>query len=107
MTPKQKLQKGRAYFKYVLVGINKPIDLTTLSEYEQEEWATILNIKDNLLDTFDKESRLLGLNVPEHKCWCGKPAKYLVKGEEGTTENPEIWYCKRHKNDPRGIYSDS
>ena len=91
MTPKQKLQKGRAFFKFVLTGLDKHIDISSLSEYEQEEWSTILNIKDNLLDTFDKESRLLGLNVPEHRCWCGKEAKFFIGNNR--------WSCKKHLNE--------
>lgn len=94
MTEKQKLQKDRAWFKYVLTGLYKPIELKSLTDYEQEEWATILNIRDNLLDVFDKKSKELGLNVPEHRCWCGKPAKlqvdYYGKGNL-------IWVCNKHK----------
>lgn len=94
MTPKQKLQKDRAYFKYVLTGIPKPVGLNSLSEYEQEKWATILNIRDNLINTFDKESRLLGLNVPEHRCWCKKPAKMQV---DYYNNGELVWVCNKHR----------
>ena len=72
---KQELARKRNYFKFVLSGIAKPIDFKALSEYEQEEWSTILNIKDNLLKTFNNISKQQGLHVNE-KCWCGKIAKY-------------------------------
>ena len=95
MTPKQKLQKDRAWFKFVLAGIPKPINLESLNEWEQEEWATILNIRDELLDKFDKTSRNLGLNVPEHKCWCGKPAKVQV---DYYGDGKLRWVCNKHIN---------
>lgn len=94
MTEKQRLQKDRAYFKFVLAGLNKPIALRSLTEYEQEEWATILNIRDNLLDVFDKTSKELGLNVPEHRCWCGKVAKLQV---DYYTNGNLAWVCNKHK----------
>lgn len=45
MTKLQLAQK-RNYFKFVLTGIPKPIDLKVLSEYEQEQWGIILDIRD-------------------------------------------------------------
>lgn len=75
MTKLQLAQK-RNYFKYVLTGMFRRIDYDILTEWELEEWATILNIRDELIDKFEANSRLMGLNVSEHKCWCGKAGKY-------------------------------
>ncbi len=96
MTKLQLAQK-RNYFKYVLTGIPKPIDLNVLSEYEQEQWATILNIKDNLLASFDQISKEKGLRIPEHKCWCGKEAKYTL--DSVVRDESATWVCKKHKEE--------
>lgn len=93
MTPKQKLQKDRAWFKYVLTGLPKPIKLGSLSEYEQKQWNEVLLIRNGLLSEFDFNSKKLGLNVPEHRCWCGKPAKVQVD-YYGTDELQ--WVCNKH-----------
>jgi len=93
MTKLQLAQK-RNYFKFVLVGLFKPIDNDVLTEWELEEWATILNIRDELLEKFDENSRELGLKVPEHRCWCGKEAKSIwLRGDK------EIWVCNKHKKE--------
>lgn len=88
-TSKQKLQRDRAYFKYVLTGLPKPIVLASLSEEERINWNTIINLISSLVNQFDKNSRELGLNVPEHKCWCGKEGKY-------NSSIPGKYVCKKH-----------
>lgn len=95
MTPKQKLQKDRAWFKFVLTGIPKPINLESLSEIEQLVWKEILSARNALLNMHDKCSIELGLNIPEHRCWCGKPAKVQVD-YYGTGELQ--WVCNKHIN---------
>ena len=93
MTPKQKLQKDRAYFKFVLAGLPKPIRLESLSEHERKQWNEILLIRKSLIDEFDFNSNKLGLNIPKHKCYCGKPAKLQVDYyNNGKLE----WVCKKH-----------
>ena len=91
---KLQLAQKRNYFKYVLSGMNKPIDLTVLTPYEIGRFNTIKEAIKDLIDNFDNNSRLNGLNVPEHKCWCGKEAKYtkdyVEKGQNST------WVCKKH-----------
>ena len=93
MTKLQLAQK-RNYFKFVLSGMFRLIDNDVLTEWEQEEWSTIFNIRDELMDKFDENSKLMGLNVPEHKCWCGKPAKYTLDHVEKGKESK--WVCKKH-----------
>lgn len=95
MTKLQLAQK-RNYFKFVLHGMYRFIDNDALTEWELEEWATILNIRDELLEKFDNNSRLVGLKVPEHKCWCGKEAKNLVAAHE---DGFELWTCNKHKKE--------
>lgn len=89
-TKKQKLQKGRAYFKFVLAGLFKPIDLKQLTNEELEAWKLILNTREHLLAIHDANSKILGLKIPEHRCWCRKEGKY----------KPEYDYvglvCKKH-----------
>ena len=94
---KQKLAQKRNYFKYVLHGIFKPIDLECLTEWELEEWATILDIKDDILSKFDNNSRVMGLNVPEFKCWCGKEGKYPPSQEYPEMIRRNMKFCKKHK----------
>ena len=95
MTPKQKLQRDRAYFKFVLSGIPKPIKLESLSEIEQLVWKEMLSARKALLDMHDECSIELGLNIPEHRCWCGKPAKVQVD-YYGAGELQ--WVCNKHIN---------
>ena len=93
MTPKQKLQKDRAWFKFVLIGIPKPINLESLNEWEQLTWKQIIELRNILIKEFDINSKDLGLNIPEHRCWCGKPAKVQVDYyNNGKLE----WVCKKH-----------
>lgn len=91
MTEKQKLQKDRAYFKFVLSGMPKPINLESLTSDEREHWSLINAIRTKLIDNFNKNSIELGLNVPEHKCWCGKKAKYQSDYGDGL-----VWVCSKH-----------
>lgn len=90
---KQKLAQKRNYFKFVLTGMTKPIDFNVLTEWEQEEYSTILNIKDDLIEKFDNNSRKMGLTVPD-KCWCGKSAKYKPIGYPDYINK----VCKKHIN---------
>ena len=93
MTPKQKLQKDRAWFKYVLTGLIKPVALESLTGPELFAWNQIKGHVKVALEEFDKHSRELGLNIPEHRCWCGKPAKVQVD-YYGTDELQ--WVCNKH-----------
>lgn len=96
MTKLQLAQK-RNYFKYVLTGIPKPIDLEALTVEEQSCWDTILSARAELLKKFDDRSKIKGLSVPEHRCWCGKEAKYTLDYvEEGKSAT---WVCKKHKEE--------
>jgi hypothetical protein len=97
MTPKQKLQKDRAWFKFQLSGIVFKISDESLTSAE----VNSLNlIKDNLRilkNIHDEQSELLGLRVPEYRCWCGKEAKYYTEYQSET--NLPNWTCKKHKID--------
>lgn len=75
-TDKQKLARNRNYFKFVLTGIYKPIKLESLTEWEKITWNQILELRDKLIQEFDTNSRDLGLNIPEHRCfYCYREAK--------------------------------
>lgn len=89
MTDKEELQKARAFFKYVLTGLPKPIKLKYLTEDERLLWNTILYHRSTLLENLDDNSKLMGLNIPEHRCWCGLPAKYYNEGYS-------TWTCYKH-----------
>ena len=98
MTKKELAQK-RNYFKFVLSGLYKPIDKSVLTEYEQERWDEIMNIRLELLHNFDENSRQKGLNVPKYKCFCGKKAKYKVD-YEGLG-----YVCKKHYEELKDRYN--
>lgn len=92
---KQQLAQKRNYFKFVLTGMFRKLDLSALTEWEQEEWATIFNIRDELMDKFEGNSRLMGLNIPEHRCWCGKEGKYDIP-ENYPYKTTAQKFCKKH-----------
>ena len=88
---KQWLARKRNWFKYILTGMVKPINASTLTEEELNLWYGLLKIRGKLLDNFDESSREMGLKVPKNRCWCGKEGKYT----------PEYDYykglvCKKH-----------
>lgn len=60
ITDKQKLQRDRAYFKFCLSGLYKPIEMKSLTPYEQIMWGMIMGHKDKLIEQFDKHSVEMG-----------------------------------------------
>jgi len=75
-TEKQKLQKARAWFKFQLSGLHLKIKSTHLTKYERAMLAQLCVYRNILLNDFDSNSKKLGLNVPKHRCWCGREGKY-------------------------------
>ena len=98
MSTKQQLQRNRAYFKFVLSGLNKPIVLESLSPLERTRYARLLEARDEILNDFDITSKSMGLNVPEHKCWCGKKATVQKLETNIPGMQDLIWVCNKHKN---------
>lgn len=88
---KFKVAQKRNYFKYVLSGMCKPIDTQVLTKEELEKWNTILQLRNELIGSFEHNSQSEGLKVPT-KCWCGKPAKYVPEYIN------EEWYKNDGKN---------
>ena len=92
---KQELARKRNWFKFIITGLSKPVDLKCLGAAELGAWNEILLIRKSILDQFDWNSKNLGLNVQD-KCWCGKIAKYEPIGY------PEHYHitrvCKKHIN---------
>lgn len=84
---KQQLAQRRNWFKYIVSGLFKPVDLEALTADEKMMWKEILTLRSELLNTFDYNSRLLGLKTPKH-CWCDKIARYL--------NTPGYNSCKNH-----------
>lgn len=64
-TEKQKLQKARAWFKFVLTGMAKPVEIKYLTTAEKDLWNGVKSNLKTLIDLHDENSRLLGLKVPE------------------------------------------
>lgn len=63
MLPKLKIAQYRNYFKFVLSGLIKPINLEVLTSQEKEEWNNIIESRNKLLNSFNENSKSLGLNV--------------------------------------------
>lgn len=73
---KVELARKRNFFKYLVVGLHKPVDSSILSEDELIEWNKIMSARGRILDNFDDNSKEFGLNVNTiPKCWCGKRRK--------------------------------
>jgi len=101
MLTKFKLAQKRNYFKFVLTGLPKPIDLEALTGPEKFAWNQILNHRDSLLAEFNKHSIELGLKVVP-KCWCGKPGKYVpeyIDEDFYKFSNNSGLVCKKHINE--------
>lgn len=94
MSELQQIQRDRAYFKFFLTGLPKPINTKSLTGPEQFGLRQILNQRDALLKEFDKNSKELGLRVPEHRCYndgCrNKPINEVSYNGE------TVWFCKKH-----------
>ncbi len=90
---KQKLAQNRNYFKFVLAGLNKSINKESLTDDEKSKWEQILKLRLDLLKHADINSRLQGLNIPEHRCiYCRKEAKHKITDEYGDI----YWLCNKH-----------
>lgn len=88
---KQELARKRNWFKFVLSGLYKPVDTNIMTKKERGQWEQLINIRNDLLDDFDGNSRYLGLNVPEYRCWCGKEGKY------NHPDRPFLKVCYKHR----------
>jgi len=88
MSQLQNLQRQRAFFKFILMGLNKRPMLSCMSAEEYNKWAAILTLRNELLEIHDDASKAKGLRIPEHRCWCGKEAKYEREFHG--------WVCKKH-----------
>lgn len=60
---KQQLAQKRNYFKFVLTGLPKSIDLKALTGPEQRHWKEILKLRNSLLKDFEFRSYVMGLNT--------------------------------------------
>lgn len=89
---KQELARTRNWFKYVLLGLVKPVDYGVLSEEEQSLWDEILQCRAEILQEFDNVSKEMGLKVPEYRCWCGKEGKYDAPPGRHVKK-----LCKKHR----------
>jgi len=91
---KQKLQKTRSWFKFQLTGMLKPVNTKYLTATEQDLWREIIEKRKTLLDIHDENSRILGLKVPEYRCFiCNKGVDEDYKvTKDGETYN----LCKKH-----------
>jgi hypothetical protein len=79
-SPKQQLQRKRRWFSGNLRGVNNQTTIMANSIYVTDKEREILkNVIDNI-EIFQKgyldNNKELELKVPEHRCQCGKGAKY-------------------------------
>jgi hypothetical protein len=71
---KQELARKRNYFKFIITGLPKPVDMNILSSLERAEWVKILEARKLILERFNETSKVKGLNVII-PCWCGSRRK--------------------------------
>ena len=98
MTKSEKWKK-RAWIKYKMMGFY-PLSGSTnyigvITESEKEILNQIDSLRKLLLTSFDDRSRELGFNVAEHRCWCGRVAKYKANYET-LHEDGKGLVCKKH-----------
>lgn len=79
-SPLQQLQRKRRYFYQNLIDIKKIMLNMSYSIHVTEKETEILKNVITNIEIFQKgylaNNRELGLKVPEHRCQCGKGAKY-------------------------------
>ena len=80
----QILARKRNWWNYKLKGMHLSIDYSCLTEDEIEKIENIKKLRNELISSFDTNSRLKGLNVPI-KCWCGKPVSHV-----------NLMFCTKH-----------
>jgi hypothetical protein len=91
-TIKQKLASNRNWFKFILMGLIKPLQTYCLTDEERIKWNQIIQLKNELLESFDSNSINKGLKVTD-KCWCGREGKYP---NPCPYEIPVKLVCKKH-----------
>lgn len=64
---KQQIAQKRNYFKFVLTGMKKPVDMSVLTIEEKCFYANLLDYREKLISGFDKGSLEMGLNVKNKK----------------------------------------
>ena len=98
MTKSEKWKK-RAWVKYKMTGIYPLTGLTNyvgiITESEKEILKDMSNLQKRLLESFNENSKLLGFNIAEHRCWCGKVAIHKPDYEV-YHENGNGLVCKKH-----------
>jgi hypothetical protein len=71
---KQQLAQKRNWLKYQLSGIKLVYQEESVTPEELQILNEINLCIKTLLKDFDNNSKLLGLKIPETRCFCGKPA---------------------------------
>ena len=97
---KRDLAKYRNSNKWLLSGSYKPYNKEALLPVELELIQEINNLRKRLIANWDNNSKLLGLKVPEHRCYFPNcRGKVVVKFESGN------YACKKHlKENPNSKY---
>lgn len=94
---KQELARARNINKWLLSGSFKPYNTTALTAVEIDLINLINRTRKQLLEHWDKNTELLGFNVPAHRCYhpnCKNKVKYRY-------EETGQYACKKH-----ATYSD-
>lgn len=80
---RRKTQQTRAWLAFQLRGLGSLERATEdASKYlaitleESDKLRRIIDLRDELLEDFDTNSREVGLKTPEFRCWCRKPGIY-------------------------------
>lgn len=92
---KQELARKRNWFKHQMVSYVYLVDMNALHPTERILWKKFQEIRKDLLNEFDCNSRLLGLNVPKHKCFY-PDCRNKVIAEEISPIFGTSYVCKKH-----------
>jgi len=101
MSKLQELARARNYFKLRLLGAYTPIPQEFLTQEESILLKELMSVKKALIDNLDKNSRKLGLKIPEHRCYfnCRNKAKF-----KGNVAGKDVYFCKKHFEEYLEIY---
>lgn len=94
MSKKQELARARNFMRFRLTGFVLGVNPGHVTWEESQLIHDFERARMDLLDNFNKNSRELGLKVPEHRCYyysCRNKAKF-----EGELHGEEFHFCKKH-----------
>lgn len=96
---KSQISKMRNWSKLRIMGF-AGFNLTVFTNKELIILRQMFDLRDELLDGWDNESKKLGFKVPKHRCrWCNKAATHQIVLDDSTMTSNDNWFCSKHKKE--------